>query len=799
MPFMPRLRLTLLVAGTAGAVLFTEIVLTRLFSVLLFYHYSFLAVGLALFGLAVGGLIAARQPSGRDVGRFERRVRGRLLGACAALLGIAELLAFVPPHGGDPWVAIGLALLSAIPLALMGEVLARALAQGRSEIHRLYALDLVSSAAAALAAIPLLQYVQGPLALGIPALACLALATIVSGKARPLLAAGGAALLALLVVAAVRPGPVFPLADEWIGRPMLERWNAHSRVRVSESSPGSRELIIDRTAQSAIPHVPPAGSGPPPIDSTWAWRYPDPSYHLGRPVSGVAIIGVGGGPDILPALAAGARHVVGFELNGRIVELLSSTLLDFNAITLRPEVRLVHDEARHALQHRTERYDVIRASLIDTWASTAAGGFVLSENALYTVEAWRLFLQRLTPSGILAITRWYLPAAPAEAERLIALAAQALEDEGLSPAADRIVALASPARIHDPLAGGRVYVITALVSRSPFAASELDSLERYARGVGGTLLLAPRRPAAPAARAWPALLTPESRADLIRSSRWAIDPPRDTKPFFFLQLRPADVLSFQARLGPVSTITVNGVQVLVFTVLLALLGAASLLWQTSRLPASAEAAGTESGRLGVPGRVYFALLGLGYMAIQLALLQRLSILLGHPTATLALVVASMLLGTGVGSALAGHGRLRQAPRVVLCLPLLAVVLLAVGFPLVGNFSGAATLGLTALGAGALSGTMGLALGVALPTGMNLFASSERALAEAWAINGAFSVLGSALGALAGLMVGSRWLAALALSCYGPVWLLTWRATRQPSASKIAFGFSSGPTQTERSL
>ncbi len=237
------------------------------------------------------------------------------------------------------------------------------------------------------------------------------------------------------------PGPVFPLADTWVGRPLLERWNAHSRVRVSESSPGVRELVIDRSALSNIPRVPADSAGLPSINPNWARQYQDPSYALGRPVDRVAIIGVGGGPDILPALAAGARKVVGFELNGRIVELLSTTLLDFNAIALRPELELVHDEARHALKHRTDRYDVIRASLIDTWASTAAGGFVLSENSLYTVEAWRLFLNRLTPSGILATTRWYLPGAPAEAERLIALGAQALDEEGLVPAGDHLVAL----------------------------------------------------------------------------------------------------------------------------------------------------------------------------------------------------------------------------------------------------------------------------------------------------------------------------------------------------------------------
>ena len=779
-----RLRLSLLVAGTAGAVLFTEIVLTRLFSVLLFYHYSFLAVGLALFGLAAGGLVAARHPTGDDARTFERRVRSRLLGAGVTLLGFAEVLAFVPPRAGDPWVAAALALLSAIPLALLGEVLARALAFGRSDIHRLYALDLVASAAAALAAIPLLQLVQGPLALGVPALGCVLLAVGTGPfRARPAAALGAIALLGLLTLAAARPGPVFPLADTWVGRPLLERWNAHSRVRVSESSPGARELVIDRTALSSIPHVPVASGGLPDIDPSWARRYRDPSYALGRPVDRVAIIGVGGGPDVLPALAAGARKVVGFELNGRIVELLSTTLLDFNAIALRPELELVHDEARHALKRRTDRYDVIRASLIDTWASTAAGGFVLSENSLYTVEAWRLFLNRLTPSGVLATTRWYLPEAPAEAERLVALGAQALDEEGLAPAGDRLVALSTPSKLEDPLSGGRVHMITTMVSRKPFAPDEVAALEAYAGRAGGTLLLAPHRSPAPAARGWPALLTPDARVRHVRESRWAIDPPRDTKPFFFLQLRPLDVLALRAdAYGPVSAITMNGVQVLVVTVVLALVGSLVLWWQTTRLPVGAGLGPEGSPLLSRTGRLYFALLGLGYMAVQLALHQRLSILLGHPTATLALVIAMMLLGTGIGSAVSGYPPLRNAPRLTLAIPPLAVAFLVIAFPLVAHLGDAPTLLLTAVGAALLSGTMGVALGVALPTGMRLFAQGERGLAEAWAINGAFSVLGSTLAALAGLMLGSRWLAGLAIPCYAIVWMVTYAVTARRDAS-----------------
>jgi hypothetical protein len=479
----------------------------------------------------------------------------------------------------------------------------------------------------------------------------------------------------------------------------------------------------------------------------------------------VAIIGVGGGPDLLPALAAGARDVVGFELNGRIVELLGGGLPGHAAIALRPEVRLVRDEARHALEGSADRYDVIRASLIDTWASTAAGGFVLSENGLYTVEAWRLFLRRLTPAGVLAVTRWHLPATPAEAQRLVALAAQAVEEEGLGPATERIIALALPTSTHDPLAGGRVQTITTLVGRAPFAPDEVRRAGDFARARGGTLLLAPGTSPSPEAEAWLPLLSPGGRSAAIESSPWAIDTPRDSRPFFFLQLRPRDVFALNPDDGPVTAITLSGVQVLIASVLFALVGTVVILWQVARLRRMAVSGGGAGDNLSRTAQAYFALLGLGYMAVQIALHQRLAIVLGHPTPTLALVIAAMLLGTGLGSRAATASRLGRGAPLLLLWPLAAVGALIAVFPYLGGLSAAASLGWTAAGAGALSLGMGAALGVALPTGIRRMAGSERRAAEAWAVNGAFSVAGATFGALAALILGSYGLALIALPCY----------------------------------
>jgi len=347
----------------------------------------------------------------------------------------------------------------------------------------------------------------------------------------------------------------------------------------------------------------------------------------------------------------------------------------------------------------------------------------------------------------------------------VALAAESLEGEGLSPVGTHLVALSFPTYITDRAGEGTVARITTLISPAPFTSTEVASLARFTREQGGTLLLAPGVPPAPEAAAWLPLLDRATRGPFIAASPWAIDPPTDVRPFFFLQLRPADLLSYGSPgLGPVSGITINGVKILLLSVVLAGIGSLILLVGIRRVP------NERPGAAPWLGRVFFAMIGLGYMGVQLALHQRLAIILGRPTITLATVLSAMLLGTGCGSALAGTDALRRRPRATLLIPLLGLGVLWLAFPLASELSRITSLGATMAAAAAISFAAGAALGVALPTGLALYARTEAAVAESWAINGAFSVLGTSLAAFSGLLFGSQRLVALAVPCYLIAWL-----------------------------
>ena len=197
----------------------------------------------------------------------------------------------------------------------------------------------------------------------------------------------------------------------------------------------------------------------------------------------VLVIGVGAGRDILSAALFGRKKITGVEINPIIVHLLTQEpdFLDFNNVATLPGVQFVLDEGRSWLARSQESFDLIQMSLVDTWAATGAGAFTLSENGLYTVEAWKIFLSRLTPRGVLTVSRWYDASAPDETGRLISLAVAALMEMGIA-APSRHVFLASQGT-----------VANLILSRSPLSESNVETLERAATEYQHEILMSPRR------------------------------------------------------------------------------------------------------------------------------------------------------------------------------------------------------------------------------------------------------------------------------------------------------------------
>lgn len=653
-----RNRLAWGIAFLAAAMLLLEFMVTRLFSVLFAYHFSFFAVSLVMSGLAFGGLAVSRlNVRAMDEARFRN-----FLAVLAMLFSAFTLVAvyaitrrtITNVYEVPNFTESALGALAFLPgLVLAGMFLAAAFARNENWIGGLYAADLTAAAIACLSAIFLMRTVQGPAMILAPALIAALAGMVLSARFRVIFVL----CAALAIGSGWGMGKSLTTNGDFLrlkvtSHQMDERWNEHSRVFTQwqtderPDNPGIhyRMLLIDKMANTTMPKLKPRAPGTPIIpEKWWSEGLSQVVYSLGRPLRDGAIIGVGGGRDLLAPLANGAQHVDGYELNKLILDTNRKVYPDYNGMARWPEINLIHNEARVGIRHSGKKYDFIQASMIDTWAATASGGFVLSENGLYTLDGWKIFLEALSETGVLSMSRWFLAATPAETHRLVALAATALENFGIKDVENHLIIAACGVRPHGSydLINYSDNRATIMVSKAPFTAEEVARLQTVCAKENFALLTAPGLAGAdPAIKA---LLDPVQRAELIQKSVYDISPTTDERPYFFLQIRPRDLPRlFSKTLDPVGEISYNGIRVLMFMVVASLtLAGVLMLFVRFTLPSPSPT--PEQRRTYNWMSIYFLGIGLGYILVQLGLHQRLIVILGHPTLALSVVLFSMLL------------------------------------------------------------------------------------------------------------------------------------------------------------
>src|SRR5579859_5585329 len=436
-------------ALTSFAALLLELALTRLFSVVLFYHFAFLAISIALLGLGAGGVFAYLLKT--RLSRIGTRTLAAYLCSANAIVvvGVLEVVLHVPVAlnvtGRNFLRLTELYLAAAVPFFLTGLLFSVIFARETSRIPRLYGADLCGGALACLALVPLLNWVGGPNVILVASIA-LAAAAMIWADTRPL--RRNAAVLALAVVALVAANHSGRLIDVVYAKGMFRNpawvefahWNALSRVEVDRQGQ-AKAIVIDADASTYIMNA---------DVSQWHntdWEAdlmsaPPALANVLRPHGEFAIIGPGGGVDVLRAVANGSPSVTGIEINPIIATtIMQGRYADYSQhLYQRPEVHIHVTDGRSFLRSTSQQFDVVQMTLVDTWASTAAGAFALSENNLYTVEAFSEYFNRLKPDGMIAITRWEFQH-PREALRVVAVAMEALHRLGVkNPAANFIVA-----------------------------------------------------------------------------------------------------------------------------------------------------------------------------------------------------------------------------------------------------------------------------------------------------------------------------------------------------------------------
>jgi spermidine synthase len=462
-------------------------------------------------------------------------------------------------------------------------------------------------------------------------------------------------------------------------------------------------------------------------------------HHLRR--GSAAVIGVGGGRDVLSALWAGNDRVVGIEIDGVLLDMLTRTHRSFAGIAESPAVELVHDEARSYLSRTAERFDVLQMSLIDTWAATGAGAFTLTENGLYTREAWHIFLNALKPGGIFSVSRWFSPTDVSETNRLMALGVAALIESGAEDPRSQLLLVS------------RGSVATLMVSTQPFSPEDRAVLSRVAAQEEFELLATPWTPGAidrlerlSNARSMPEL--DAAAADPF----FDFSPPTDQRPYFFNILKlsremaeriPEEGIAW-GNLGATMTLAALCViaAVLVGTIIVMPLAITGLP-QMRPLTFLATLA-------------YFATIGCGYMLVQIPFLQRFSVLLGHPTYTFAIILFSMILFTGIGSFLSDRLRIERGYRLLWLPAAIAASLVGIVLLVDPAIRSSAALDLTGrtLVVLAFTAPISLLLGGCFPIGMRLVGRvSDSATAWMWGVNGACGVIASVVAVAVSMWVG----------------------------------------------
>ncbi|MHC4181372.1 MAG: spermidine synthase family protein, partial [Planctomycetota bacterium] len=521
---------------TTLATLAFQLLLTRIFSVTMYYHYTFVAISVTMFGMTVGAILVYVLPRW-----FPAAAAGQRMALAGTCFGVLILLSFaihvrIPfftaeARLGDLWMMVLNFVLLSLPFIASGVCVTIALTRFPAQLGKLYATDLVGAGLGCLLVAVVSRWIGAPtLILDVAALAavgglcflldtparrchlvcvglgCLLVAAavtalrwldvplpVVVGMAAAgaigtlwfllrstapwWLSTSGSALLVLVIVVSLSTTPAghratllrpYPVKDrdEKTDPPIYERWNAYSRVAVWEA--GNRPLGWGLSGHAKYIEL---------IDQTWRidqkWLNIDASagtpltrfdgdlapleflrcdvtnvVHYVRPNSRVLVVGSGGGRDILSALYFGQPEIVGVEINEAVLEAVNGKFGDFTGHLDDPDrfpgVSFVNDEARSYIARTDRKFDVIQVSLIDTWAATAAGAYVLTENALYTTEAWKRMIERLTDRGVISYSRWYSVEDPSEIYRLTSLAVAALKESGVASPADHLIIVHRP-------------------------------------------------------------------------------------------------------------------------------------------------------------------------------------------------------------------------------------------------------------------------------------------------------------------------------------------------------------------
>ena len=787
------------IALLSATALAYEILLTRLFSIIQWHHFAYMIISLALLGYGASGTFLSLTAH-RLLPRFPLAYLGNVamfgLSAVGCYL-IAQQVSFNPEeilwdfHQLLRLLLIYLVL--ALPFFFVANGLGLALAHYRGEINRVYAADLLGAGIGSLGIVLLLFLVFPTTALqilGILGLAAAALATW-ELKFRP------RRIILVLILLAFLP---LMLPAGWTALAISPYKGMNQALQISgtriidEYSSPLGLISVMESPQVPLREAPGlslnASSEPPPqlgvftdadamtvitahTDEREKLAYLDQvtsalPYHLKKPEK-ILILGAGGGADVLQANYHGAGHIDAVELNPQIVDLVRKKYKAFAGDLYTAANVDVHiGEARGFVSGSNERYDLIQIALLDSFGASAAGLYSLSENYLYTVQALQEYLAHLSPGGVLAISGWIkLP--PRDTLKLFATAVKALRQSGIDAPEKRLVLIRG------------WQTSTLLIKNSPFSETEIQSIKKFCEarsfdteyypGITVTEVNHYNVLAEPYFFQGAQALLSEEAATYLQNYKFNLQPASDDQPYFFHFFKWGvlnEILALRGQGG--MPLLEWGYLILIATFIQALVASLVLillpLWLSRRLLNNETA---KISRSRISG--YFFALGLAFLFIEIAFIQKFILFLHHPLYATAMVLASFLLFAGLGSA--WSQRYANSPSYKIGVKGAVTGIISVGLlyllalgPLFSMLNWLPTFVKVVISA-LLIAPLAFCMGMPFPLGMARLGKTAPAFIPwVWGVNGCASVLSAVMATILAIHFGFTVVVISALMLYG---------------------------------
>ncbi|MDQ3837433.1 MAG: hypothetical protein M3270_10970 [Thermoproteota archaeon] len=731
-----------------------EVAITRIFSAAIWYHFAFVAVSVALVGLGASGLVVQYRVK-KLQGRWAENLT---LYAAWGITMFVPITLFVMHALASQVIYLPLFMvLFSVPFFLIGIIISSAFNAFASVAGRLYAADLVGASAGALLVVLFLVLTGGEGATLVVGLIASIGSVIFSRIAKNIkktiaslaFVAFAISLIFLNQATQIFAIPTDPSAQkdlpiylrEHPGSKIVKtQWNSFSRIDVVEGGSSSEGLVAKVFIDGG------AGTNIISWDGNISSRQELPTWMQYLPFRmmqdpKVLVIGSGGGRDVIASLVSGSKDVTSVEINPIIYDTVKSYGDRAGNVYTHENVRSYIDEGRSFITRSSEKYDIIYIPFVDTWASVASGGLSVSENFLYTTQGFQQYYDHLSERGKIVTVRWLI-----DAPRFVSTYAKLLEQNGIpqDQLYRHLIMVTSDSYTQDPS------VTMTIFSKAPFTDEEIKYFsESFSRYDYKPILLPGKAMREP----YSALLSGEINLDQFYNMfPTKVYPVADDNPYF---------LSFEKPLPP-------AVEVLLYASIgiVAIFLFVPFAWIKGRGRGSEEEeddiqledSSSKKSEIRIAHIIpYFAALGVGFILIELALLQKLILLMGNPTMTFALLLFTLLLLSGAGSLLSSRIAKNNMKNLTFVIGGIAGlgIFYVIFLPSIIYATIAQPIEFKAVISIAILAPIGFMMGMPLPTGMRLLkVHRPDFIPWMWAINGAFSVLGAVLAIALGIMFGS---------------------------------------------